>query len=48
MNRAEVKNPAREAVASDECHKSIVEAFDVLGRKDACELRQKYAVVAVE
>jgi hypothetical protein len=48
LNRAEVENPAREAVASDECHKSIVEAFDVLGRKDARELRQKYAVTAVK
>ena len=48
LNRAEVENPAREAVLSDECHKSIVEAFDVFGRKDACELRQKYAVVTVK
>jgi hypothetical protein len=48
LNRAEVENPACEAVASNECYKSIVEAFDVFGRKDACELRQKYAVVTVE
>ena len=48
LNRAEVENPACEAVLSDECHKSIVEAFDVFGRKDACELRQKYAVVTVK
>jgi hypothetical protein len=48
LNRAEVENPACEAVLSDECYKSIVEAFDVFGRKDACELRQEYAMVTVE
>jgi hypothetical protein len=48
LNRAEVENPAREAVVSDECHKSIVEAFDVYRRKDACELRQEYAVATVK
>jgi hypothetical protein len=48
LNRAEVENPAREAVARDERRKSVVEAFDVFGRKDACELRQKYTVAAVK
>jgi hypothetical protein len=32
-------------VARDEYRKSFVEIFDVFGRKDGCELRQKYAVV---
>jgi hypothetical protein len=36
------------AVARNECHKSLVEAFNVFGRKNAGELRQKYAAVAVE
>jgi hypothetical protein len=48
LNRAKVDNPAYETVVRDECHKSLVEAFDVFGRKDACELRQKYAMVTVE
>jgi hypothetical protein len=47
LNRAEVENPACEAVVRDECRQSLVEAFDVFGRQDACELRQKYAVVAI-
>jgi hypothetical protein len=48
LNRAEVENPACQAVARDECQKSLVEAFDVFGRKDAFELRQKYAMVTFE
>jgi hypothetical protein len=48
LNRAEVENPACDAVVRDECRKSLVEAFEVFGRKDAGELRQKYSVVAVE
>jgi hypothetical protein len=48
LNRAEVKNAAREAVARDKRRKSVVEALDVFGRKNACELRQKYTVAAVK
>jgi hypothetical protein len=48
FNRAEVKNPPREAVTRDECAQRSVEAFNVFRRKYTCKACQEYVVVAVE